>query len=656
MFISDRSYRNGVNVMNRGGVVRTRPGYNTIFTLPDGKLQGLWYYRPLESEAYLIFAVAGKVYSSQYPFRDFSQLANLSFFPYAVDLYAECGVQAARTKSDGTVEAIAPKRVIVFQDGGYTRAGYWDGAMSGHLDPSDAAMLEATLDTTAGTPIDGLPTYGVGSVAVASRGNGYTVAPRVVFDAPDLEGGVTAEGTAILSGDEVESVVVTNSGSGYLNIPNVYVTDPSLSSADPLFGVSNKFQTPMGGPMVWSGDRLWVMTGSKVFASDISNPLSFIENEYAAEGGFFQLTEPGTALAEVPHPTNPFVAAFTDTSTTGLQSSIRARSTWKLTPGFQSTIFPGVGCVSHRSVVKPLGELWWMSPFGLISFNAAAQASTNSKLIPQDTKMMISKSNLSPDLARVCAGTYENIILTSVPNSDKYNRHTWVYDQATQSDDATAGSLPSWAGYWTGTRPVQWATGMFSGVQRAFYVSKDFDGKNRLWEAFVSAREDNGLPIECFVETKLHTDFLLPQVTGLDNKKFVYGEATFSDIKGQTLVDVSWAGVRGKYKNIGNRTLEATRGSLVAGVDFTSVSTYLGQSRVVRTQETNQKPITGCSSLGIESELGDYVDTGFSLLIKWTGQAALRNYRIYADPIDQMSTGKKDEVEENPRILVGTTC
>jgi hypothetical protein len=37
------------------------------------------------------------------------------------------------------------------------------------------------------------------------------------------------------------------------------------------------YQTPIGGPMCWVGDRLWVASGDTVYASDIANPLSFRE-------------------------------------------------------------------------------------------------------------------------------------------------------------------------------------------------------------------------------------------------------------------------------------------------------------------------------------------------------------------------------------------
>lgn len=656
MFVSDRSYHSAINVLNRGGKVRTRPGYNTIFQLPDGIAQGLWYFRPLSGAPYLVFAVSGTVYVSQYPFISYSALPNISFFQFATTLFAESAVQSSVTKSDGTVIATEPVRVLIMQDGGFTRAAYWDGANSGHLDPSAQGVIEPVLDTASGGEYNGVPTYSVAKTNVLYGGNGFLVAPRVVFSAPDDPSGVTATGTAILTGDAVSGILMTNNGSGYIDAPTAYLTDPSVSTTDPKFGYSTKFQVPLGGPMVWSGDRLWVGSGNKVLASDIANPISFVENQYAADGGFFQFTEPVTALAEAPSPVNPFVAIFTDANTSAIQSSVRSRSSWKITPSFQSMIFPGVGCVSQRSVVKPLGELWWMSPFGLISFNSAAQASRDSKIVPQDTRMMVSKSNLFTDLSGAAAGTYENFILMSVPYADKYNQHTWVYDQVASSDDASASATASWAGSWTGTRPLQWATGVFNGVQRAFYISKDFDGKNRLWEAFVSSRTDNGERISCFMETKMHTSFGDERVGGLDNKKFVFGEVTMAEIRGQVDLVVDWAGQRGKYKEILTWALEADKGSLMAGVNLTSVSTYRTQSRVLRTREVVQNSNSACSSLNVESPLSDYVDFGFSLLINWTGEAALQNYRIWVDPFDEMSTGTKGGTETSPRILEGAVC
>jgi|SRR5579885_1773472 len=59
---------------------------------------------------------------------------------------------------------------------------------------------------------------GVASVTIANGGTGYTSAPTVTFSGPALINGVTAQGTATISGGSVAGVIVTTAGSGY-NMP-----------------------------------------------------------------------------------------------------------------------------------------------------------------------------------------------------------------------------------------------------------------------------------------------------------------------------------------------------------------------------------------------------------------------------------------------------
>jgi hypothetical protein len=56
----------------------------------------------------------------------------------------------------------------------------------------------------------------------------------------------------------------------------------------------------MGGPMRWVGDRLWVARGAELFASDINNPISFLEDIYLATVRSFVLPSEITALARNP--------------------------------------------------------------------------------------------------------------------------------------------------------------------------------------------------------------------------------------------------------------------------------------------------------------------------------------------------------------------
>lgn len=64
-------------------------------------------------------------------------------------------------------------------------------------------------------------------------GNGYGLAPLVVFDAPPSPG-VQATGIAVLSSGSVSSITVINQGAGYLTAPNISIVpnpaDPNINT------------------------------------------------------------------------------------------------------------------------------------------------------------------------------------------------------------------------------------------------------------------------------------------------------------------------------------------------------------------------------------------------------------------------------------------
>ena len=64
----------------------------------------------------------------------------------------------------------------------------------------------------------------VESVAITNPGSGYTADPTVTFSAPP-PGGTTATGTATRSGS-VDSVTITTAGSGYTAVPTVEFSAP----------------------------------------------------------------------------------------------------------------------------------------------------------------------------------------------------------------------------------------------------------------------------------------------------------------------------------------------------------------------------------------------------------------------------------------------
>lgn len=618
MFIDDRSYRHAQNTIHRGGIVRTRPGYRQLFALPNGKLQGFYYFRPISGDGRYVAIVAGRVYeSSLVPNSDnaitYTQIPNIQLYQHAKEVYACTAVQASERNSDGTISVISPKRVLFLTDGGYTKTAFWDGATSGHVNP---------LVTT--TPI-----IDAGAFVVGTQ---YTIVSTGTTDFTLVGAANSVAGT---------SFIATGAGLG----------DGTASSAP----VDERIGTPVGGPIEFSGDRLWVARNNLVFASDISNPFSFEENEYAAEGGYFQFPEQVVALRELPSADNPVLIVFCLNSTWVLRSNIRNRSAWKTTDQFQRPLLVNVGCASSRSVLQLYGMLWWMSPTGLVNIDAAQAAYVTSKLVPQDTAMAVSKSNLWTNLSETALGFYENFMVCSVPNGDKFNRHTWTLDQTVLSD-SRGSSMQGWSSVWTGTRPVQWATGLFNGGLRCAHASVDVSGTNRVWESFIPEGLDDGLPILSFVETKAHLDFG-EKASGLNRKRFKFAEVSLEQVRGAVNLKVYWAGTRGRYKLLGEWNFDATEGSADALETSSLYETYNPQQRIVRTpavQGFEDSP--SCTSRGVESNQNDWIDIAFSLLIVWSGVAAIRSYRIFADGEQESSTGDKSFNETGDKVLISTSC
>ena len=155
--LREDQYQRGVNVVNRGGVVQTRPGFGMKLILPPGNLQGFTYFRktkvseisPSETD-FLVAAVDGKVYASPFPFtqpRDWSQfqLPGISFSPTAKMVYFTVAQKNVTLLPDDTLQIVPSYNVLMMQDG-TTDAAYWDGLESRHLDET-SPKLETPVGT-----------------------------------------------------------------------------------------------------------------------------------------------------------------------------------------------------------------------------------------------------------------------------------------------------------------------------------------------------------------------------------------------------------------------------------------------------------------------------------------------------------------------------
>lgn len=79
---------------------------------------------------------------------------------------------------------------------------------------------------------EGVGGEGVASVTVSGTFSGFAAeTTTVTFSAPQIPGGETATGTAVIDGSgNVTGITVTNSGSGYTSAPTVTVTDSDVGA------------------------------------------------------------------------------------------------------------------------------------------------------------------------------------------------------------------------------------------------------------------------------------------------------------------------------------------------------------------------------------------------------------------------------------------
>lgn len=136
------SYVEGVNVMCRGGLVQTRPGSRTVFTLPDGNFQGCTMFTPDNGIPHLVFAVDGLVYVSSFPFTSYSRLRNIQFSNTAKQIaWCSCLKSSEYDEEGVFLFSENPYSVLVMQDG-LTRAAFWDGANNRHLNPTVSPIID----------------------------------------------------------------------------------------------------------------------------------------------------------------------------------------------------------------------------------------------------------------------------------------------------------------------------------------------------------------------------------------------------------------------------------------------------------------------------------------------------------------------------------
>lgn len=124
--VAQGSYHWAVNTLARAGLVTTRPGRRHLFSAKGRIAQGFTSFRDSTGIWYLVWAIDGKIFYSNYPSTTSQQLSGVSFNPNVPVIYFETGIQSAKYDAQSNLLFQAATRLLFMQDG-FSSPAWWAG-------------------------------------------------------------------------------------------------------------------------------------------------------------------------------------------------------------------------------------------------------------------------------------------------------------------------------------------------------------------------------------------------------------------------------------------------------------------------------------------------------------------------------------------------
>jgi len=421
-------------------------------------------------------------------------------------------------------------------------------------------------------------------------------------------------------------------------------------------------EVPIGLQMAYGNGRLWVaIQGNQLVAGDIrtataGSELLFTETQYLSGGGALIFNDNITGLSFIPVTgTSDYGALvalgrnYVDT----VRADITQRDSWASYPGFVTNAMRNVGTPSGRTIVQVNQDLMWRDALGGIrSLNTSlsnayyaqyrgAQSDANvpisrevSRLVEFDSQQLLGSSS----------GVYFNnrLLMTSSPflNTQGGVSHRDLVSLDFAPVSTMQGqSPPAYNGTWQGVDWTQLVKGEFNGQSRAFGISSDQDGFNRLWEFETDQVDDVYIsdgtamtdgtalpvalsPIECFVEYP-RIDFGEPK----RRKRLTRCDVWLSNLVGRVDLTVYW-----RPDNNQKWTLWDETSQCAIMQDAATATPHVWKNLL-----PEQRPLI--KSFSIPDTFDDVTTYalatgfGFQIRLAWTGSVKIERVAIWAQAV-----------------------
>lgn len=407
-------------------------------------------------------------------------------------------------------------------------------------------------------------------------------------------------------------------------------------------------EVPLGRQMAYNNGRLWVAVNHRqLVAGDITSDvfqseLRFTETGYFTGGGAFYFKKPITALGSLPaNNTNTgfgSLAVFGREFVHTLRSEITSRDLWSQIPGFEVVTLPFIGASGQSSIIAVNQDLYWRDAEGNIwSLRSAISDNIgpgNSPISREVSRITDHETDIQVPYS---SGVYfdNRVLFTASPFYDRFGAAS--FKKILALDVAPTATMrgktfPAYDGEWNGLQFSRIFDGDIRGKRRAFAISTDSDGENRLWEFVTTEMDDasyiatgtgNGIvltpsPVTSYAEFR-RFDFGNPAM----KKRLMRCDLWPTEIEGDVDVKVYW--------RTDNRTQWQLWGEFSVCAEMSNAdNAWLD----LATQERGRvKTLTAPTQTDAIDKQQQDVGFAFQIRVAWTGKMLIDRICVWADPL-----------------------
>jgi hypothetical protein len=418
-------------------------------------------------------------------------------------------------------------------------------------------------------------------------------------------------------------------------------------------------ELPVGTSMAYGNGRLAVVVNdSDVEVGDITtgiyqSELQFTETTYLSGGGAFYFPSKVSGLGFLPvnNTDTGFgsLMVFGQRFVNSLQLNITQREQWDQIPGFQQVILPKVGAASQDVIVPVNQDLYWRDGQGNIwSLRSSQWDALSPGNAPVSFEMNRITGHETEPLLQYSSGVFFDNRLLYIANPI-YNQFGSASFTKIISLDALALATmrgkapPAYDGEATGLNFTSIFAGKIQNVDRAFCISTDDDGENRLWElipkgtidsSFITASNGSsvasiGSPITTYFESK-RFDFGQPGVKKQVKRLDMWPTA----IQGPVTITAYWrADNRQQWNYWDSVTMNA------------QMTNNNNQWQTMATQERGRvKSFTAPTGVDVIDNQASDVGYGFQIRLSWTGYLEMDRMQVWAEPKPETAYSEQEDM------------